>query len=270
MSASLKYTALVAGALLAGSLASALPANATVLDFNSVTTGSTDAAGVWYTDRYAPAGFSSVPFDGDNRLALTVSSSDYQSNLFYDTQGRAYDLDAGTQYLSVQLYVTQAMIDSPNRITGLWGQAADPNNTPVIELANGNFRGWDEVNGVWSSSVAVSAADRWYTLSIYHDTGAGLFDYYIDGALFGSVGDSGAVDLVHAILQGENGLLPGPSSSTGDGTGTNGTYYYDNLTYAPVAATPLPATLPLFLTGAGVMGLVARKRRKNRAAAAAA
>lgn len=40
------------------------------------------------------------------------------------------------------------------------------------------------------------------------------------------------------------------------------------LGYDPVSTTPLPATLPVFVSGLGVIGLVARKRRKSRAAVA--
>ena len=84
----------------------------------------------------------------------------------------------------------------------------------------------------------------------------------MNGALLGSVGDGGASDLVNVILQGENGLLPGTFSSTGDGVGTNATYYYDNLTFAAAAPTPLPATLPLLLSGGGVLGFLVHRRKK--------
>lgn len=271
MSPFVKYSSLILGALVAGSILGALPANATVLNFDTVPTAATNTPGFWSPDRQAPAGFASAFFDGDNRLALTLSSADYQSNVFYDTQGRLYDLSAGTQYLSVQLYVTQSMIDSPNRVTGLWGQAADANNTPIVELGDGHFRGWDPVNGGWTNLGAPGSANQWYTLAIYHDTGAGLFDYYVNGVLLGSAGDSGAADLVHAILQGENGVLPGWPPTTAAGSGVDGTYFYDNLTYAAVSPTPLPGALPLFVTGGGLLGFFVLRRKKcNRSAAAVA
>ena len=207
---------------------------------------------------------------GNNVLGLTTSASDHFSdpNLFYDTQGDGHTLPSGIQFLSVQLYVTQDMINSPNRVTGLWGQAADPNNTPVIELANGQFRGWNEDTGTWTNLGAPSAADQWYTLAIFHDTGAGLFDYYVDGVLLESVVDDGAAELANVILQGENGLVPGDSSSADAGSGTDATYYYDNLIFAAAAPTPLPAALPLFTSGLGALGFVAYRRKRRQAASA--
>jgi len=40
--------------------------------------------------------------------------------------------------------------------------------------------------------------------------------------------------------------------------------------FSPVAATPLPATLPLFAGGLGAMGLLGRRRKRKNAAALAA
>jgi hypothetical protein len=76
-----------------------------------------------------------------------------------------------------------------------------------------------------------------------------------------------------------------PNSATllylgfGDGGGFSGTpcCYSDNRGFLNVAVdinvatTPIPAALPLFATGLGVMGWLARrKKRKNTAALAAA
>jgi hypothetical protein len=78
------------------STAAAVQADQT-FDFNTpVVTGATQAPGVWYTDRYAPAGFSSPDFfDGDNRLLHSISAADSATNrpgafssAFYNTQGR--------------------------------------------------------------------------------------------------------------------------------------------------------------------------------------
>ena len=60
-----------------------------------------------------------------------------------DTQGKLYVSLWLTQYLSVQMYVTQDMINDPNRVGGLWGQTSDANNTPIVEFGAGNFRVWD-------------------------------------------------------------------------------------------------------------------------------
>jgi hypothetical protein len=78
------------GAIGAASLLAA-PAFAATDTFDTVNTG----PGGWHVDRYAPAGFESALFDGDNRLHQTISENDglvdrpapYQS-AFYNTQGR--------------------------------------------------------------------------------------------------------------------------------------------------------------------------------------
>jgi hypothetical protein len=73
------------------------------------------------------------------------------------------------------------------------------------------------------------------------------------------------------------------SGFSGCGVGGSGTHYYDNGTLngpytsalaaydvlgAPASATPLPAALPLFASGLGVMGLLGwRRKRKAQAAA---
>lgn len=78
---------------LAAALVCAAPAMALTLTFDSpVVTGSSQAPGVWYTDRYAPAGFQTAFFDGDNRLKHSISAADAASlrpsgfsSAFYDT-----------------------------------------------------------------------------------------------------------------------------------------------------------------------------------------
>ena len=65
-----------------------------------VVTGPTAAPGVWYTDRFAPAGFQT----SDGVLHETISGADHQAGdpdlagghyNFYNTQGRAFDLPRG-------------------------------------------------------------------------------------------------------------------------------------------------------------------------------
>ena len=57
-------------------------ANAQTFTFGTpVTTGNSQAAGTWYTDRYAPAGFTApVSFMGGNRLKQTILSADSVNN----------------------------------------------------------------------------------------------------------------------------------------------------------------------------------------------
>ena len=58
----------------------------------------------------------------------------------------------------------------------------------------------------------------------------------------------------------------GQSCSDND-TSTDPTYAVG---FSPAAATPLPATLPLFAGGLGVIGLLGRRRKRKNAAALAA
>src|ERR1700712_509629 len=94
-----------------------------------VSTSSSQAAGSWYTDRYAPSGFTApVSFGGDNRLQETISSADGANSRpgsftssFYNTQGRKYDLDAGVTSMSIDLYVDSSWASTGRRMAGFWG-----------------------------------------------------------------------------------------------------------------------------------------------------
>src|SRR5687767_6673901 len=92
----------------------AAPALAATETFdNAITLSPTQAAGTWYTDRYAPAGFASqVVFMGDERLQQTISAADSGnarpgafSSSFYNTQGRKFDLAPATSSASIDLFV---------------------------------------------------------------------------------------------------------------------------------------------------------------------
>jgi hypothetical protein len=79
---------------------------------------------------------------------------------------------------------------------------------------------------------------------IVNDTWTGIFDYRFAGP-------------------GELGLTNGPSGSPGPTFLTfQGTLTYD------VAQTPLPAALPLFVSGLGLLGLALYRRRKQAASTA--
>lgn len=148
---------------LAAALVCAAPAMALTLTFDSpVVTGSSQAPGVWYTDRYAPAGFQTAFFDGDNRLKHSISAADAASlrpsgfsSAFYDTQGRKLDLPAATAVLSIDLYVPAYWASTGRRMAGFWGTAFDAANAvsayPIIEFASvggvPQFRGWNLTSG---------------------------------------------------------------------------------------------------------------------------
>ncbi|MFZ4399617.1 MAG: right-handed parallel beta-helix repeat-containing protein [Bacteroidales bacterium] len=119
----------------------------------AVTLGATPANGVWYTDRYAPYGFTSpVSFDGGNRLMESINASDYQgAGSFYNTQGRAYDVGNSTNAMEIKLYVPSAWELTNKRLAGFWGVAVDASNAvsgyPIVEFTtdgnNPRFRVWE-------------------------------------------------------------------------------------------------------------------------------
>ena len=129
----------------------------------AVTLSETQAAGVWYTDRYAPAGFETASFDAGNRLKHSISAADGASSrpggfsgAFYDTQGRKYDLGTATDVIEVKLYIPSDWQASNKRMAGLWGTAVNASDVvsayPLVEFTSDGgvprFRVW-EGNGTW-------------------------------------------------------------------------------------------------------------------------
>jgi len=147
---------------------------------------STSGPGVWYTDRYNPAGFTSAVFDGDRRLKHSISAADCEpcrpggfNSAFYSTQGRNFQLPAGTTSHTIQLYVPSDWATSGKRMAGFWGVAYDAGNAvssyPILEFTQSpdgsgqpRFRGWDNATGLWVDMGLPTGFtyDRWYTLSV--------------------------------------------------------------------------------------------------------
>lgn len=234
-------------------------------DFNTpVVTGASQAPGVWYTDRYAPAGFSSPDFfDGDNRLLHSISAADSAdsrpgaySSAFYNTQGRKYDLEAATVKMSIDLYIPAAWATTGARMAGFWGTAVDALNAvtayPIVEFtsdtATPRFRAWD--NGVWADMGLPTgfAYDAWQTLGI-ESLPSGEFKYTVgDLTMTAGVGALGSVEIDNVILQGHNSQA-----------GVTYDIHWDNLSTSVV---PEPASLALLSLGS--LGLfVVRRRQRN-------
>jgi hypothetical protein len=159
------------------------------------TLSATQAPGAWYTDRYAPAGFTSVNFGGRNCLKHSISSADSSSlrpsgynSAFYNTQGRKFDVNMNVpSTIRADLYIpadwaTHArradlwatIMDSDGAVNGypiagfICNDPVDPfNSNPANPLPR--FRVWaDEGSGGWMELglPAGFAYDQWYTIQV--------------------------------------------------------------------------------------------------------
>jgi len=180
----------------------------------SVVVTATQAAGAWYTDRYAPASFESTTFEGQSRLRVGISSADSSStrppaynSAFYNTQGRKFDVNSPVNsYVAGDLYIG-ADWATQNRRSDLWATTSDASNAiagyPVFGFVHSNdatagangFRVFDQTgDGSW----VVVPLPEGFTYGTWHNLriqlNADSFTYYLDGKLvytdkatFGSV-----------------------------------------------------------------------------------
>jgi hypothetical protein len=194
----------------------------------------TAGPGLWYTDRYAPAGFVSTMFDGDRRLLHSIDASACEpcrgggfTSAFYNTQGRSFDLPPATTSMSIQMYVPSDWASTGRRMAGFWGVGRDAGNAvssyPIVEFtstADGSgqprFRGWDGV-GAWVDMGLPTgfAYDRWYTLSV---SLVGSDWVYKVGNLSLTIPAGPSVRIGNTILQGHNNVA-----------GVTYDIYWDNL-----------------------------------------
>jgi hypothetical protein len=261
---------LLPGIWLAAFALAAFP-GATVAQFTD-TFNTIDPA--WVPNRYPPAGFASVVFDGDSRLQLTIDQTGSTANrpalfssTFYATQGceRPGGI-TGVWTLSAQVFVSSAF----NTTTGplvrsdLWANTgttgADGNGDyMILGFTNASpsdafnpsaadrafrFQAWDGNTGNWISLglPAGFAFDAWHTLS---ETSTGsTFEFRIDGVLVFTNTTVAGSDLLSAMVQGYNFDQAGSYS-----------VYWDNV-IAGVA--PIIANSPL--TAAGTVWRRARRR----------
>jgi hypothetical protein len=224
----------------------------------------------WIVNRYAPAGFSSASFLGDQRLQLTISSADSAANrpvafsdAFYNTQGREHAVSLATSWtLSADLYVASSFntTTGPLARSDLWGVTsaaymifgftnASPTDgfNPAATDRSFRFRAFNLVSGAWIDLGVPSGFtfDAWHTLTAT-STGT-AFEYRLDGQLLVSQSITGNTALTSAQLQGYN-------------FGQAGSYsvYWDNLS---ATAIPEPATTAL-LGALAALGLAVWRRRR--------
>lgn len=275
MNRSGSMTKLVAGLAVAlvALVSSAQSARADVIESfdGPVTIGPTQAAGTWYTDRYAPAGFSSPTNAPDGRpgtLQHSISASDSSANrpgafssAFYNTQGRKYDLPGGMISAQIQMYVPASwnslnQSESPGRLASFWAttNVPAPNDTyPIIEYNNdrdgsgtNGFRVWDDDVGGWVNVGGYGGDDQWYDLAF--DINGSTFRYFVNGSLvYTDTTTNGSTSLANVILQGYN-------------SGNPYDIHWDNFS-ASANAIPEPTTLALFGLGSLVLVAVRFRRR---------
>ena len=233
----------------------ASPAFSTSQTFDTpITLSPTQAAGTWYTDRYAPAGFASQATDpngGTNRLQLSINAADAQTvgNNFYNTQGRKFDLEAGTKSVTIDLFVHQKWASINKRMAGFWGTGVDVNGDvssyPIILFENGSFKVWDSNTGIYDDlGLPTGFNFGTYQTLTYSLSGSQIF--YNIGDLTGSFDANGTVSFSNVILQGYN-------TPAGD------TYsiYWDNLN----SAVPEPATWAMMIGGFALAGAAMRRKK---------
>lgn len=218
----------------------------------------TQAAGVWYTDRYAPANFDAYnPGDG-NHLRIGISAADgltgrpgpYQST-FYNTQGRKFDLGNGFYTsLKAKLYVANDWSNNLRR-SDMWGTMVDGTNAvtayPIIGFANidrtaivcrvWTNAGWQNVSAQVPGGITTN---RWYNLEIRLKPGA--FEFLVDNKVVYTDADTGGgVSFSNVIMQAYNfnddPSLPVPT------TGESYAAYWDDLSAGPISMDGYPVDL---------------------------
>ena len=258
----------------------AITVGSTALSFGQAFNDSFDTIDPgWVTDRYAPAGFSSAFFDGDNRLKIDVSAADsyqnragaYQST-FYNTQGRQRGASLGIGWtVSGDVYISNDMISGEAlRRTDIWAR----DNNPVEALAaypifgvirndggdpfnpNANlttrYRVWDAETANGWVDLGDAVTEGWHNLAI---TGTGTsFEYRLDGNVV-------YTDLTASVV-GFEGLQTVfvEAYSFGDAThATTDNYsaYWDN-----IAANPVPEPATMAILGLGAIIAIRRRRAK--------
>lgn len=136
---------------------------------------------IWGADRFAPSGFESAFFDGDNRLKVTISAADYNtSDSSLNTQGYKYTLEDSATTANAELYLNPAWSSLTNEFrVGLWGNGLDgTGSSSVVEYPIISF-------GTVGGSVATpflfrhysTSAGAWVELGTLADFGLSLGDW---------------------------------------------------------------------------------------------
>ena len=246
----------------------------------------------WFTDRYAPSGFTNAGtlFGRANVLAIVISSADslanrpapYQST-FYNTQGRKVDVNAAptaswiaSVYIPASWATTNPGDSMLSRRTDFWATLKDGSNAPtyypIIGFTNADattgfggtprFRIFDGT-GVWNDLATPVAFDAWNDIGItftgttleYLINGALVFtDSHADIALGTQVGDV----MLQAYNWGSD--YTANWSFAGAGPGTVAQLFAE---FAPAPTVPVPVGPFAPLAAMAAIGLAALRPRKR-------
>lgn len=180
----------------------------------------------WYEDRKLPYEFTTVTFDGDDRLKHSIDASGVPTDSFYQYQGMKYDTPGATFY-SIDLYIPDDWATTDFIRAGMWATANNGNlSYPIIEFTtnetNPRFRVWQSNIGWVDIGLPTGFSyDKWYTLDIRLDPGDGGDVTYSVGDRTYVLDNQHATEFINVILQGHN---PMPNGATYD-------IYWDNFKF---------------------------------------
>ena len=243
-------------ALLVVLIANPRPVSAEIVNFDFSTNpplASSKQPDAWFPDRRAPAEFDSVQFFDEVVLQIGISAADFDSNAFYNTQGRKYDITvASGGSIEAQLYIPSEWKTSARR-SDLWatGSSTDPNNATAYMIfgftsltGTPRLRVFDSDVG-WIDLDYSIDYDNWVTLRM--DFTGTAFVYSVnDTEVFTDANINGTTQFHDVMLQAYN-------------SGVSYNAHWKTLV-VDTALVPEPSTAACLLAAGGIAALRRRHR----------